>query len=191
MNYSQLKSWLWPPEEFLQKIGFDANPFWGIDIIPYTSNKFATTLYASSQIQKVKSLWVDYYQFTFVDNFHKLQAFKAKVESENFTQRAFWVLSELIKNTFEHGNIHKNEALAWVGYWITTEGIVFGVKDEGDFYSKKETLEKFDLRERFLSTKELASGHGIKGCYRRGDFMKVCTEQNAFFIGFLLDTPGV
>lgn len=186
MNLEYYKSFLWPPEEFLQNINFEQKGYWGIEIIPYIEAKDAGFIYSFSEILRVKELWMTNYRRVNELNSKQLDAFDKENKSQGFTQRSLVSLSEMIKNTFEHGNKGRVGALAHFGYWLTEEGVVVGIRDEGDFYSREETREKIEQKTRILSTKEIPSGSGISRClYNYSDFLRVVPEQNALFAGFL------
>lgn len=186
MKFNNYKAFLWPPEEFLQKIDFSVGEqIWGIDMIPYLEARLAIDLYTLAQVEKIRSLWMNRFRFTHHLDSKAFEGFKEQNLSQGFTQHSLLSVSELIKNTFEHGNKNRPGTLAHLGYWISEMGIIIGVKDEGSFYSNTETVKKFEEKFRFQSTKNDPSGHGIEGLYRDSDFLKVVPEQNALFVGFL------
>ncbi len=185
MNIDYYKSFLWPPKKFLQNIDFKENGFWIIEIIPYLENENAISVYTMAEIRRVREAWMFNYQIVNKLSSKLLDALEKENKSQGFTQRSLVSISELIKNTIEHGNKGKIGALAHLGYWFTEQGIVAGIRDEGDFYSNPEIAKKFKEKFFFESTKDIPSGHGIQCLYRYADFLKVVPEQNAIFVGFL------
>lgn len=186
MNLEYYKSFLWPPEEFLQNICFEQGGYWGIEVIPYLETKDAGFIYGLSETRRMREIWMTNYRCVNELNSRQLDNFEKENKSQGFTQRSLVSISEMIKNTFEHGNKGKAGAVAHFGYWFTELGLIAGIRDEGDFYCKEETKRKFEQKERFLSTKEIPSGSGISRClYSYSDFLRVVPEQNALFAGFL------
>lgn len=191
MNYLQLKSWLWQPEEFLQKIGFDANSFWGMDIIPNIMTDFAMELYCTAEVEKIRSVWMTRFYLSHHLDRKAYVDFEEQNKEQGFTQHSLLTVSELVKNFFEHGNKNKPHSVAYLGYWMTERGIILGARDEGIFYSDLKTAKKFEQKFMFESTKEDPSVHGIEGFYDDSDFLQVVPNQNALFMGFLFNTPAV
>lgn len=190
MNLEYYKAFLWPPEEFLHKIEFsDTDSYWGIDIIPYTELSYASFVYTRAQVTKLRSLWFDNYKNKNRLTSTEIQKLQEKGLVNEFSHSFLFTVSELIKNTFEHGNNKKTDSVAHVGYWFNEKGIILGIKDEGNFYSKIETAEKFQRKEIFTSTKEIPSGLGLQQIYYEADFLEVVTEKNSLFTGFIFIPP--
>lgn len=91
----------------------------------------------------------------------------------------FW---ESITNAIIHGNQGKGTIIT--GIWLGEKGVIFGVKDEGKFFSKKEIKDKIERKEHISSTGDLAQhyGEGLGYIYEGGDILRVETEQNALFV---------
>lgn len=186
MNINYYKAFLWPPEDLLQHIHFvETNDYWGIDIIPYIATDPGYELYSIAQVEKIRSLWMHRFEFSNHLDKKAIADFKEQNIEQGFTQHSLLAVSELIKNTFEHGNKNKPGSIAHFGYWFNKEGIILGVRDEGSFYANPETTKRIEEKFHFESTKDDPSGHGIEGLYDDSDFLRVVTEQNALFAGFL------
>jgi anti-sigma regulatory factor (Ser/Thr protein kinase) len=190
MNINYYKMFLWPHKELLKKISFTENDYWGIDIIPCINQEYKTTVYPSAQIAKIKELWINNYRFTKGFGSKEVNILEKTINDQGFSQNFGVSISELIKNTFEHGNKDKVESIAHFGYWLNIQGIIIGIKDEGEFYSRPEIFEKIQQKGWFASTKEEPSGRGIEGLYGDSDFLYVAPEQNALFAGFLFKSPS-
>lgn len=185
MNLDYYKKFLWPPQELLDSIRFTENGHWGITVIPYRESNDGGSFYALSEVVKIRESWVMNYLHIHELNSKQRDGFEKENRSQGFTQRSLVSLSEMIKNTFEHGNKNRVEAISHFGYWFTENGLVAGIRDEGNFYSQLETKEKIEKKVRIPTSKDGPGGSGISRClYTYSDNLRVRLEQNALFASF-------
>lgn len=80
------------------------------------------------------------------------------------------ILAEAIMNAAEHGNQWNRNKKISVGIWIGEKGVLFGIKDEGDFFRQESTQQTIKRRKRFPSTaKERRGGFGMLEIYHAHD----------------------
>ncbi len=71
-----------------------------------------------------------------------------------------------------------------VGVYYGKEGVLFGIQDEGEFFSKKQTKKLIESRVKIESTgEEGCLGIGLEGyIYKNSDKILVDTNQNTLFL---------
>ncbi len=88
---------------------------------------------------------------------------------------------EVAANAVIHGNNNDVNKKITSGYWFGTEGLVYYVQDEGDFYTSIENKEKIESK----SFRVIPESDGIDFIYE-ADEIFVSTDENAIFCFFSL-----
>lgn len=137
-------------------------------------------------VELIRITWQECY---WVNNreMSRVEFFKADFYKE-FSHNVLLSVGELIKNAFEHGNGYDKSKVVSFAFWFTPHGIVLGCKDEGVFFSKKETVLAFKKKESFDSTslRESSCNAGINIFYEDSDAIEVDSNQNSIFLAFIL-----
>lgn len=91
---------------------------------------------------------------------------------------------EALSNAAIHGNRKDKTKNIILGVWYGRKGIFFGVRDEGDFFSKDSTKKLIESRTEISSTGGKESfGIGLRDyIYEDADKIFVDTEQNTLFV---------
>ena len=94
------------------------------------------------------------------------------------------VFIEAISNAAFHGNKKDKLKNIIVGVWYGKKGILFGIRDEGEFFSKEQTKKLIESRTQIDSTGgEKCFGIGLEGyIYKDADKIFVDTSQNTLFL---------
>jgi len=94
------------------------------------------------------------------------------------------VLVESLSNAAIHGNKKDKTKNVVLGIWYGKEGVLFGVRDEGDFFSKDSTKKLIESRTEIPSTGGKESfGIGLRDyIYKDADKIFVDTNQNTLFL---------
>lgn len=175
-----LKSILKPPKELLDYIQY------GIDPVvkgPHSPGKYWMEIklptfsdgggYAHV-VEGIFSSLKEFYRLTF-DEERKLDC---QILGETF--------GEALENAVYHGNKSDETKNIILGCWYGKEGLVFGIRDEGNFYSQKSTKEKIESRITFPSTPQAdgkkGAGIGLESMFEATDKIFVDTNQNTLFL---------
>jgi len=103
-------------------------------------------------------------------------------EEKPFYARSIFV--EALMNAAEHGNQWDCQKKILAGIWIGKKGVLFGVKDEGDFFTKESTREMIRRRRLFPSTAKIrCGGVGMLGIYQASN---IWLRDGAIFFTVLL-----
>ena len=94
------------------------------------------------------------------------------------------ILIEALKNAAEHGNKENPEKKIFVGFWLGKNGVLFGFRDEGEFFKEQSTKKLVESRTVLESTKEDPSGFGMEYIYE-ADRIYVSTKENTLYLAVL------
>jgi len=99
------------------------------------------------------------------------------------------ILNEMLKNAMEHGNKFDPKKYATIAVWFGKRGVVFGFRDEGDFFSLKSTKGKMESRIPIESTRaQDPSGLGTLGLCEVADEIHVNTEEKTLYVLYMIKT---
>lgn len=109
----------------------------------------------------------EYYGFEFLD-------------FELNTQLASFFI-EAIDNAAKHGNGRDKNKTIDFGFWLGSKGILFAIRDQGDFYQKEETKKLVESRIDIPGTKKDSGGWGMDIFYQ-ADELFVSNEENTLYL---------
>ncbi|NQU77705.1 hypothetical protein HQ544_03335 [Candidatus Falkowbacteria bacterium] len=156
-----------PPEELLK-------------VIRFKDVRMELTLPTFNDVEKYG--WVSMMFFAAVRDFFRVDATRRHIDPD-----ILFVFSNPIINAAEHGNRWDEEKEIKVGLWFGEGGILFGIKDEGDFYTQQPVKVGVEARIPFSSTstreREFGTpGDGMKHIYYKADHIIVDTEQGVLYL---------
>lgn len=105
--------------------------------------------------------------------------------SEEKKQKIFGAYIEVVSNALDHGNNNDINKKIVSGLWFGTDGLVYYVQDEGDFYTSIENKKKVEAKITLPSTREIPGGDGMWMIYE-ADEIFVSTDDNAIYCFFSL-----
>jgi len=100
------------------------------------------------------------------------------------TQLIGQVFGEAILNAAEHGNKRDPSKKVQAAFWLGDNGVLFGVRDQGNFFTKQSTKELIESRTRLKSTRDWGSGPsglGLDAVFEADDLF-VSTEENTLYL---------
>jgi len=166
---------LHPPQELLDFISFEE--FYLTISMPSFSPK-KEELYYIPVIESIVTMVQRYYRFRY------------EQETDDrigwFYQIFVVGLHEAVKNASFHGNQEDYQKQVIFAVWFGRKGMIYGVRDEGDFYSLQFNKEKVETRQVIPSQKDDIPHPGMK-CIYDADKLYVDVEQNTLFVAVLLD----
>ncbi len=175
-----LKPILKPPKELLDYIQY------GIDPVvkgPHSPGKYWMEIKLPTFSDGGGYAHVYLAIFSSLEEFFRLTFDEERKLSGQVLGNAF---GEVLENAAYHGNKFDERKSIILGCWYGKEGVLFGIRDEGDFYSKKSTKEKIESRIDFPST---TRKDGKEGCnfgldlmFEAADKIFVDTNQNTIFL---------
>lgn len=172
-----LKPILKPPKELLDYIQYGVDPMGARAHVPgeyWLEIKLPTSIDGGGYVHIIMGIFgslEEFYRLTF-DKERKLDA-----------QLIGQTFAEALVNSAEHGNKSDKNKNIVLGCWYGKNGVLFGLRDEGDFFCKKSTKELIESRIVLPSTrKKSPGGLGLDMIYKAADKIHVSTEQNALFV---------
>lgn len=88
-------------------------------------------------------------------------------------------------NSIEHGNKYDSEKYVTACCWMGEKGILFGIRDEGDFYKKSLTKERLEARKGFSSTRSHFGGAGTnRKLQRHVDSIHVDIKTGTLYLSY-------
>jgi len=107
-----------------------------------------------------------------------------KLETHEFNNGPIMgAMNEVLINSVEHGNKSDKGKEILFGLWVGRNGIIFALRDEGDFFSRTSNKKLIESRTIICSTrKKEQGGMGFKNLYKNSDKIYVSNEQNALFV---------
>lgn len=111
--------------------------------------------------------------------------------AERFTKEHFQLIYvnlfiEQFRDCAKHGNGYDPSKYVMVGIWLGENGIMFAFRDEGEFFSRIETKEKFESRTLIPSTSVPMSGMGLVLLYKAAKDIYVATEENTLYVTYMI-----
>lgn len=98
---------------------------------------------------------------------------------------ALLIFIEALENAAEHGNRYDPSKMITVGIWVGEMGVLFGVKDEGDFFKREEIKSKIWQRRTIPSSRPTQDGGaGLKMGVYKADHVGI--KDGALFFAVLL-----
>lgn len=97
------------------------------------------------------------------------------------------VLSDAIMNAAEHGNKGDCNKQITLVYWLGQNGVLFGIRDQGDFFHKQSTKQLIESRKKILSTRADPGGFGMANIYQ-ADEIYVSPKENTLYLAILANS---
>jgi len=181
-----LKPILKPPKELLDFIQYGIDPegtpghtpgkYWMEIKLP----TFADTGGYAHIVSGILGSLRDFYRLPFYSDNRKYGIDDNKRMNTQLIGETF---VEALSNAAIHGNKKEKTKNIILGVWYGKEGILLGVRDEGDFFSKALTKNLIESRTEIPSTSgEYPFGYGVSDLYKDADKIFVDTEQNTLFV---------
>ena len=97
------------------------------------------------------------------------------------------IFLDAIINAARHGNKKNPNKKVLFGCWFGENGILFGFRDEGKFYSKWKIKELVESRTHILSTDPEGCNAGMEHIYQ-ADSIHVSTTENTLYVVVMIET---
>lgn len=168
-----------PPDDLLEKIGFDDKSGRTIEMVFSTFPPFKPDCYCTENIIDIVSSLIAAYYVHLPPN-HTLDEFNSKLNAISLLGPSM----EALTNAMEHGNKYNPAKKMILGIWLGEKGIIFAIKDEGDWI--KNNQESIERRETFSSTRERGGGGAGLGTVYETDEIRM--KDNVLFLVLLKET---
>lgn len=98
---------------------------------------------------------------------------------------------ELHRNAVEHGNKGRPWREVETAFWFGSGGVLFGIRDEGDFFTQKRIKDRLQRRLATPSREKERGGMGALRSQHWVDKVYVSRQENALYLVFLAKKPNV